>query len=114
VRPKHLVILTKAGKHDVLRNLSVQTVDGCTHTQRDGEPEVAESGAAASSYLMSFTCALSSPPNVTFLAVKDSPKLEGPWCTDSSSIRRGAKEGTLYFGSPAELPYTIALINTNS
>ena len=67
---------------------------------------------AVRSYLMSFTCTFLSPLMVAFLAVKDSPKLDEPCVTDSSSICSGSSIGTLYFGSPAELPYVSALINT--
>jgi len=62
---------------------------------------------------MSFTCTFLSPLMVAFLAVKDSPKLDEPCVTDSSSICRGFSIGTLYFGSPAELPYVSALIKTD-
>ena len=61
---------------------------------------------------MSFTCTFLSPLMVAFLAVKDSPKLGEPCVTDSCSICSGSSSGTLYFGSPAELPYVSALIRT--
>jgi hypothetical protein len=61
---------------------------------------------------MSFTCAFLSPLMVAFLAVKDSPMLDEPCVTDSCSICSGSSIGTLYFGSPAELPYVSALIKT--
>ena len=61
---------------------------------------------------MSFTCTFLSPLMVAFLAVKDSPKLDEPCVTDSSSICSGSSIGTPYFGSPAELPYVSALIKT--
>ena len=64
-------------------------------------------------YLMSFTCAFLSPLMVRFVAVKDSPKLDEPCVTDSSSIKSGSSTGTLYFGSPAELPYVSAFIKTD-
>jgi hypothetical protein len=39
VRPKYVVIITKAGKQDVVLNWSVQTRDGDIYSQRDGKPE---------------------------------------------------------------------------
>ena len=62
------------------------------------------------SYLMSFTCTSLSPVTVRFVAVKDSPMLDEPRDIDSSSICSGSSIGTLYFGSPAELPYVSAFI----
>jgi len=59
---------------------------------------------------MSFTCTFFSPRTVRFVAVKDSPKFDVPCDNDSSSIRSGSTTGTLYFGSPAELPYVSAFI----
>jgi hypothetical protein len=70
----------------------------------------AVSHAAVKSYLMSFTCAFLSPLTVMFVAVKDSPKLDEPCDNDSSSIWSGSSIGTLYFGSPAELPYVSVFI----
>ena len=64
-------------------------------------------------YLMSFTCAFLSPVRVMFVAVRDSPKLDEPCVTDSCSIWSGSITGTLYFGSPAELPYVSAFIKTD-
>ena len=61
---------------------------------------------------MSFTWTSLSPAMIKFLAVNDSPKLEEPCVSDISSISRGSSGGTLYFGSPAELPYVIACITT--
>ena len=61
---------------------------------------------------MSFTCTFFSPLTVAFVAVKDSPKFDVPCDNDSSSIRSGSTTGTLYFGSPAELPYVSAFIKT--
>ena len=68
------------------------------------------SHASLKSYLMSFTCTFLSPLKVRFVAVKDSPKLDEPCDNDSSSICSGSSIGTLYFGSPAELPYVSAFI----
>ena len=59
---------------------------------------------------MSFTCTSLSPVTVRFVAVKDSPKFDEPCDNDSSSISSGSSTGTLYFGSPAELPYVSAFI----
>jgi len=59
---------------------------------------------------MSFTCTFFSPLTVRFVAVKDSPKLDEPCDNDSSSIWSGSSIGTLYFGSPVELPYVSAFI----
>jgi hypothetical protein len=73
----------------------------------------AVSHAAVRSYLMSFTCAFLSPLMITFVAVKDSPKVGEPCVTDSCSICSGSSIGTLYFGSPAELPYVSAFMKTD-
>jgi len=62
---------------------------------------------------MSFTCTFLSPLMVRFVAVKDSPKLDEPCVTDSFSMRSGSSTGTLYFGSPAELPYISAFVKTD-
>ena len=62
---------------------------------------------------MSFTCTFFSPVTVMFVAVKDSPKLGEPCVTDSCSTRSGSRTGTLYFGSPAELPCIRVLIKTD-
>ena len=59
---------------------------------------------------MSFTCTFFSPRTVIFVAVKDSPKFDEPCDNDSSSIWSGSSIGTLYFGSPVELPYVSAFI----
>ena len=67
---------------------------------------------AVRSYLMSFTCTFLCPMMVRFVAVEDSPKLDEPCVNDSCSICSGSSDGTLYFGSPAELPYVSALIRT--
>jgi len=61
---------------------------------------------------MSFTCTFLCPMMVRFVAVEDSPKLDEPCVNDSCSICSGSSDGTLYFGSPAELPYVSALIRT--
>ena len=63
---------------------------------------------------MSFTCTSLSPLMVAFVAVKDSPKLDDPCVTDSCSICSGSSTGTLYFGSPADLPYVSAFIMTET
>ena len=47
-----------------------------------------------------------------FVAVRDSPKLDEPSVNDTSSTCSGSCFGTLYFGSPTELTYVSALINT--
>jgi len=64
------------------------------------------------SYLISFTCTLLNPMMVRFVAAKDSPKLDEPCVNVSCSICSGSSIGTLCFGSPAELSYVSALINT--
>jgi hypothetical protein len=74
---------------------------------RDGVSHV-----AVRRYLISFTCISFSPLMVAFLAVKVSPMLDEPCVTDSSSTCSGSSFGTLYFGSPAELAYVSALIQT--
>ena len=59
-------------------------------------------------YLMSFTSTFFSPLIVRFVAVKDSPKFDEPCDKESSSMCSGSSTGTLYFGSPVELPYLSA------
>jgi hypothetical protein len=44
--------------------------------------------------------------------VKESPKFAEPCDNESSSIWSGSRIGTLYFGSPAMLPYVSAFIKT--
>jgi hypothetical protein len=63
---------------------------------------------------MSFTCTFLIPLMVAFVAVKDSPKFDEPCVTDSCSICSGSRIGTLYFGSPAELPYVSVFIKTET
>ena len=62
---------------------------------------------------MFFNCKFLSPVAVMFVAVKFSPKFDEPCVTDSCSIWSGSSTGTLYFGSPAELPYVSAIIKTD-
>jgi len=96
--------------------LWVMLLWGANWCVRQGESVLwlrdAVSYATVRSYLISFTCTFLSPMMVPFLAVKDSPKLDETCVTDSSSTRSGSIIGTLYFGSPAELPYVSALIKT--
>ena len=61
---------------------------------------------------MSFTCTFLSPLMVRLVVVIDSPNLDEPCDIDSSSIWSGSSTGTLYFGSPAELPYVSAFVKT--
>ena len=70
------------------------------------------SHAAVRNYLTSFTCTFLSPLRVTFVVVKDRSKLDEPCVTDSCSICSGSSTGTLYFGSPADLPYVSAFVKT--
>ena len=70
------------------------------------------SHAAVRNHLMSLTFTFLSPLTDRFVAVKDIPMLEVPCDIDSSSIWSGSSTGTLYFGSPAELPYVSAFIKT--
>jgi len=62
---------------------------------------------------MSFTCTSLSPLRIRFVAVKDSPKLDEPCVTDNCSIRSGSSTGTLYFGSPVDLPYISAFVKSD-